>query len=143
MGESIFDRGPGLRTEACVATRRSAPRGKQRLEPLLVWRTGATAAPRPLSRFACCIRSSGRGRFERRQPMRERRRTRPAHSKNSCVCVRMIGWKQKSAQRTGANLRAQRNADDEVVDAAKRAAGAKRTRREGLLVANAPVRFSG
>ncbi len=30
-----------------------------------------------------------------------------------------------------------------MVDAAKRAAGAKRTRRESLLVANAPVRFSG
>jgi hypothetical protein len=41
------------------------------------------------------------------------------------------------------NVRAQRNAEDEVADAPKRAAGAKRTRREGLLVANAPDRFSG
>jgi hypothetical protein len=32
---------------------------------------------------------------------------------------------------------------DDDVDAPTRAAGAKRTRREGLLVANAPVRFSG
>lgn len=33
------------------------------------------------------------------------------------------------------------NAEDEVMDAAKRAAGAKRTRREGLLVTNAPVQL--
>jgi hypothetical protein len=35
------------------------------------------------------------------------------------------------------------NGGDDDADTPTRAAGAKRTRREGLLLANAPARFSG
>lgn len=46
-------------------------------------------------------------------------------------------------QCTGASSRPQRHARDDVVAARSGAVGAKRTRREGLLVATAPVWFSG
>jgi hypothetical protein len=99
MRESIFDRGPRLRTEAFVANlascgpRQTAARIAARLANRCVGRA------RALSRFVVMHSSEqppGPSTF--RTPMRERRRTKPAHPKNSCVCVRMIGWKQKSAQ---------------------------------------------
>jgi hypothetical protein len=144
MRESIFNRGPrgahrGVRRDSvfCIPRQTAA-------------RTGARSANR------CVCRAKGSVGFRVLHSIEQPRnasivRSRCANvsgqspdiPKNSCVCVRMIGWKQKSAQRIGANLRAQRQRRPRDASSAKRAGGAKRTRREGLLVANAPARFSG